>query len=405
MKKVTFLTQYYLPEMGAPPARISETASGLVAKGHIVKVITAVPNRPDGMVHEGFRENAFYKSLENKITVVRVAIFLPKIFGDFINRLFSEASFVVSALIFGLRELKDSDIIIIQNPPLFSGLASPILKALTNAKVINWCSDIWPDLHLELGTLQKRGVVTIVMRLIQKISLRFSDAVAVTTTRTIDQVRNVYGVDKTFLWPNAVDTSYFYPHDAKPSHRDNWGVDQTIFLVGYAGLHGNFQNLHVVLDAAKLITDSKVRFVLIGSGPQKPELRERVINEKIENVIFGDSMPRKSMPNALQAFDVLLVPLATPMPTTIPSKFYEYISSGKPVVVVSGSEISGIVVKHGLGAVYECGVAKSLAAEVIKLRQLGAIEVATIKDSARRLAVNFDRGKVVEKINSDLELL
>jgi colanic acid biosynthesis glycosyl transferase WcaI len=405
MKKVTFLTQYYLPEMGAPPARISETAFGLVAKGHVVKIVTSVPNRPEGQVHEGFRENFFYKSIENKIVVVRVSIFLPKIFGDFINRLLSETSFVVSALIFGLSELRGSDVIIIQNPPLFSGLASPILKILTNAKVINWCSDIWPDLHQELGTLQERGVVTNVMRLIQKISLRFSDAVAVTTSRTIDQVRNVYGVDKTFLWPNAVDTSFFYPHDAKPSHRDNWGVDQTSFLVGYAGLHGNFQNLHVVLDAAKLTTDSKVRFVLVGSGPQKPELRKRVINEKIDNVIFVESMPKSCMPNALQAFDVLLVPLATPMPTTIPSKFYEYISSGKPVVVVSGSEISDMVVKHGLGAVYECGAAKSLAREVIKLHQLGAVELATIKDNARRLAVNFDRTKVVDKINADLELL
>lgn len=405
MKKVTFLTQYYLPEIGAPPARISETAAGLVRRGHIVKVVTAVPNRPEGAVHEGFRDQFVYRSVENEISITRVAILIPKIFGDFVNRLISEASFVVSAVIFAFRELRGSEVIIIQNPPLFSGLLTPILKVITKAKVINWCSDVWPDLHLELGTLRKGGVVAKVMKLIQKISLYCADAVAVTTSKTIDQVQTVYGVNRTFLWPNAVDTSYFYPHEADANSRASWGVDGSDFVVGYAGLHGNFQDLNIVLDAAKLIVDGNVKFVLVGDGPQKPHLKARVVDEGIDNVILADAVLRASMPNTLQAFDILLVPLAKPMPTTIPSKFYECISSGKPVIVVAGSEISAIVEQHSLGSVYDCGDENSLFVEIVKLYKIGPTALSAVGERARKLAFDFDREKVVDRIHLDLESL
>ena len=402
MKKITFLTQYYVPEMGAPPARISETAFGLVQRGHIVKVVTAVPNRPEGRVHKGYQDKFVYRALENEISVTRVCIYLPNRFGDFVSRLLTEASFIVSVIVFAFRDLRDSDVIVIQNPPLFSGMLSFSLKFLTKAKIVNWCSDVWPDLHVELGTLNKRNIVTKVMRVMQKISLHYSDAVAVTTKNSINQVQTVYGAKKCFLWPNGVDTSYFYPHTAEARLSERWRVKSTDFVIGYAGLHGNFQNLHVVLDAAKLLANSEIKLVLIGSGSQKSELMARVTDEKLNNVIMVDALPREDIPNVLQSFDVLLVPLARPMPTTIPSKFYECLSSGKPVLAVADSEISSMVDEYDLGAVYECGSATSLAEELVMLSQADGDVLAMMGKNARNLAFDYDRKKIVDRIHVDL---
>lgn len=402
MKRITFLTQYYVPEMGAPPARISETAIGLAQRGHIVNVITAVPNRPEGRINKDYQDKYEYRSVENEVSVIRVGIYLPRMFGDFVNRLITEASFIVSVLIFAFGDLRSSDTIVIQNPPLFSGMLSFVLKFLTKAKVVNWCSDVWPDLHVELGTLTEKGVITKVMRLMQKISLVNSDAVAVTTKNSVKQVKAVYGAKKCFLWPNGVDTSYFYPHVAEPKLRESWGVNATDFLVGYAGLHGNFQNLHTVLDAAKLLASTQVKFVLIGSGAQKSELVARVAKERIENVIMGEALPRREIPNALQAFDVLIVPLAKPMPSTIPSKFYECLSSGKPLMAVADSEISAIVEEYKLGSVYDCGNADSLAKQLKVLSLADDNELAVMANNARNLAFEYDRKKIITRIQENL---
>ena len=45
----------------------------------------------------------------------------------------------------------------------------------------------------------------------------------------------------------------------------NWNLSNSKFVVGYAGLHGNFQNLNTVLDACKLLQlkNSKIHIVLV----------------------------------------------------------------------------------------------------------------------------------------------
>jgi hypothetical protein len=42
--KLTILTQYYPPEIGAPQRRLSSLARHFVRAGHEVRVLTAMPN-------------------------------------------------------------------------------------------------------------------------------------------------------------------------------------------------------------------------------------------------------------------------------------------------------------------------------------------------------------------------
>jgi hypothetical protein len=48
--KVTLLTQYYPPEVGAPQARIAALARGLSARGAEVTVRTFFPHYPSGSI-------------------------------------------------------------------------------------------------------------------------------------------------------------------------------------------------------------------------------------------------------------------------------------------------------------------------------------------------------------------
>src|SRR5690348_13869337 len=52
--RVLFLSQHFAPEITAARARVEAFASGLSQLGHEVEVITAVPNHPAGVVHEGY---------------------------------------------------------------------------------------------------------------------------------------------------------------------------------------------------------------------------------------------------------------------------------------------------------------------------------------------------------------
>ena len=52
--KIIILTQYYLPEIGAPQARLSELAEHFSKLGNEVTILTAMPNYPTGYIFEGY---------------------------------------------------------------------------------------------------------------------------------------------------------------------------------------------------------------------------------------------------------------------------------------------------------------------------------------------------------------
>lgn len=404
-RKVCFFTQYYLPEMGAPPARISEVAKTLVERGYDVSVITAVPNRPQGKIKCGYEKKNYYQSYENGVHVHRVKVFLPRYLGAGAGRLITEASFCFFAFYYTFSIIRKSQVVIIQNPPLFSGLFACLVKFSSNSKVINWCSDIWPDLLIELGSLKKNSVISQSMKLIQRINFAFSDAVAVTTPKSAKALQKNYNPKKVLLWRNGVDTEFFKPRERGFDYRKEWGLSSSKFIVGYAGLHGNFQNLNTLLDACKLLMCDypDIHVALVGDGVQKEQLNKRKKTENIENLSFYDPLNRGAMPDLLQSFDALIVPLAQPMPTTIPSKFYEALSAGKPIIVVSDSEMSSIVDDNEVGALYICGNEQSLASAIRRLADLDKASIREMGENARQLSLEFDRQKIVAKIEEDIE--
>ena len=69
--KIAIICQYYLPEIGAPPARISELAEAWSKAGHEVTVVTGLPNHPTGRVPAAYRGTIFKKERTGSVEVWR----------------------------------------------------------------------------------------------------------------------------------------------------------------------------------------------------------------------------------------------------------------------------------------------------------------------------------------------
>src|SRR2546425_12402524 len=119
--KLTILSQYYPPEVGAPQARLSELAAAFVRRGHQVTVLTAMPNYPVGRIHEGYG-GLFRREVRDGVQVIRTFIY-PTQSAGLIRRLANYFSFVVSSALFGTFLLTPQDYLLVESPPLFLGLA------------------------------------------------------------------------------------------------------------------------------------------------------------------------------------------------------------------------------------------------------------------------------------------
>jgi glycosyltransferase involved in cell wall biosynthesis len=192
-----------------------------------------------------------------------------------------------------------------------------------------------------------------------------------------------------------VDTGTFTPHRATDDARRLLARDGRAVAL-YAGLHGLAQGLGQLLDAAERLTwESGIDIVLVGDGPEKPALVRRAEERGLKHVRFLPPQPREQMPALLAASDMILVPLKMHLPGAVPSKLYEAMASGRPVVLVATGEPADIVRTHDAGVVLEPGAVDALATALQRLHDDPAERARLGANGRRAVEASFDRSRIV----------
>src|SRR5882724_12218343 len=151
--RITILTQYYPPEIGAPQNRLSDLAARLVDAGHQVEVLTAMPSYPRGKVYPGYG-GLISREHKDGVQILRTFIY-PTRSAALLPRLLNYFSFLFSSAFFGSFLLRRADYLLVESPPLFLGLAAIWLSRLKRARLIFNVSDLWPDSAVHLGIISK----------------------------------------------------------------------------------------------------------------------------------------------------------------------------------------------------------------------------------------------------------
>ena len=69
--KITLITQYYKPEMGAPQNRLYEMCTGLKKLGADISIITGMPNYPTGKIFDEYKHKCSMTEVVDEIPVKR----------------------------------------------------------------------------------------------------------------------------------------------------------------------------------------------------------------------------------------------------------------------------------------------------------------------------------------------
>jgi glycosyltransferase involved in cell wall biosynthesis len=158
------------------------------------------------------------------------------------------------------------------------------------------------------------------------------------------------------------------------------------------------------VDAADALrTEDDLKFILIGDGPEKHGLLQQARQRDVSNIRFLDPVPTAEMPELLAAADVVLVTLKMYIPGAVPSKLYEAMASGRPIVLVASGEAAEIVREHRAGIVVEPGDLAGLARALQTLRAQPYLR-RTLGENGRRAAErHFDRAEIVTRFIEHLE--
>ena len=391
--RVLFLTPTFSPETGARAARVFELTKRLAAAGHEVRVLTAMPNYPTGRVFDGYRGKLRTVEDVEGVRVVRTGIWASNS-PRALPRLSSYLSFALSALLLGAWRLGRQDVVIFESPPLPQVPVGLAIGRITRAKVVMSVADIWPGVALRLGYPIGRLPLA-ALHLLERMGYRCADAVSVTTPAAMEQIeRRFPGVAVTVIG-NGADLETFHPSLRSQDVRSSLGAGPDDFLVGYCGLHGIFHGLETMVDAAvRLRGHPRMKFVMVGDGPTKDALMRRAEEHRLSNIRFEDAMPRRDVAAILASCDAGLAPLAAELPGTMPSKVYETLASGVPLVVSRGCEGEGLVNEFDVGRTFRPLDSSGLAAALLDLAD-PARDPDDMRQRCRGLAERFDRATAV----------
>ena len=386
--------------MGAPPVRLFELATRMRDKGHDITVITAVPNRPIGRIFDGYRGKLRMVEDLQGIKVIRTWLWPTKSAKSF-QRMRCDCSFMCTSALLGSWGVGKQDILIYQSPPLVSVLNAYVISRLTGAKTIMWNGDIWPDILVDSGQLKHSFAADVMFRL-QRFGCNNADLVAVTNPGAEQQILKRYPHVKTIIWSNGVDVSLFRPELQSDDIRKSLGAKSGDFLVGYIGLHGRFQGLDVILGAAERLKDKPhIKFFMMGEGVEKQRLMTLAKKKKIANLTFYNARPKKEIPSILASCDTSLVPLICRMQGTMPSKAYEALATGVPIIVSKGCQAESLVDVYKVGRTFEPMNVKELVAGVLDLVR-STEGVNQVRKDCRKLAMRFDRNVLADRVNQTL---
>ncbi len=351
--KLLILTQYFPPEIGAPQNRLFELAVRLKKLGVDVTVLTAMPNYPQMKIYAGYENKKYiYEEIEG-LPVHRSSIYLPTS-KSIIQRLLNYFSFVYSSAKIGNSKIGEVDVILCESPPLFLGYSALYLKRKKKAKLVFNVSDLWPESAEKLGVVTNKWMLKLAYNLEKKL---YQKSILVTgqTQGICKSINERFPSVKTYWLPNGVDVSYYNPEEVKSTWRKDNGFEESDVLFLYAGIIGLAQGLEIILKAAEQLKHQPhFKFIMLGSGPVKPELQLYKTEKQLNNVYFFDAVQKNEMPAIVKAIDVSIIPLRKLelFLGAIPSKIFESLAMEKPIILCVDGEARELFVNQGQCALY-----------------------------------------------------
>lgn len=107
------------------------------------------------------------------------------------------------------------------------------------------------------------------------------------------------------------------------------------FIVAYTGNHAAANALEYFIDAAALMKDERVKFVLVGGGNEKQALINRAKEKASDNVLFLDPVAKENMGALLSQVDAAYMGLAKCglfKYGVSPNKLFDYMLAARPVI-------------------------------------------------------------------------
>jgi glycosyltransferase involved in cell wall biosynthesis len=176
------------------------------------------------------------------------------------------------------------------------------------------------------------------------------------------------GIERVELWSRGIDKELFDPSRRSAKLRQTWSAEGRTVII-YAGRFVPYKDVEVVMSLYERFGDEglgeRVRFVMIGSGPEEAEMRRRM-----PEAVFTGYLTGMALPEAYASGDIFLFPSTTEAFCNVA---LEALATGLPAVVSDVGGCKELVERSGGGFVAKAGDVGDFYACCTRLMQDGEL--------------------------------
>jgi glycosyltransferase involved in cell wall biosynthesis len=347
------------------------------------------------VLFDGYR-NRFRAQTEfmEGVRVVRVWSYLAPNAGTG-RRIVNYLSYAAGAVVASLR-LPRPDVVIATSPQFFCGWAGVWASRLKRAPLVLEVRDIWPESIEAVGALRNRGLLRFLEFLERRMYRAAREIVTVGNGYRDNLLGKVAGERRISVITNGVDLARFAPAPPNAPLLRKWDLEGK-FVCSYLGTIGMAHGLEVVLGAARRLQAQgrdDIRFVLAGDGAARRQLIEAAQDAGLNHmVVFPGRLSREEAPELLASSHASLVHLkkCELFTTVIPSKIFETMAMGRPIIMGVEGESRDIVLEAGAGLPMEPNCPDSLVSCVTRLADDPMLLHSLGQAGRRSVAERFSR--------------
>lgn len=368
--KILEMPPYYLPEQISSTHLTSDLTEGFVNQGWLVENIVPTPCR--GISEDTRRE--YSKKLYEEKYNGSVKVYRFPIWKEGRNPVGRAIRYFLSNLIQAHKGIKIQDVDIIlggSTPPIQGLLCGYVAKRLSKKSgkkvpFLYFLQDVFPDSLVTTGLAKEGGVLWRIGRFVENKVYKNADKIIVIGDSIKKNIiKKGVPNNKVVVISNWIDLSTVKPIPQNKNRLfEEYGLDKNKFTVCYAGNLGAAQGTEIIFEAAKLLSEEDIQFVIFGRGRDYETLEDYVNKKSVSNIKLYPILPQDRVSEVYSLGDINLITCKKGVgKTALPSKLWSILACNKRVVASYDldSDLASIIMDNQFGVCVQPGDSEALA--------------------------------------------
>lgn len=335
-----------------------------------------------------FKGNYFFEEI-NKVKTYWLNTFkLAKGSSSSLKRILSWFHFEWQLFFLNKKNIQKPDVIIVSSLSLLTVINGYLFSRKYKCKFVFEVRDIWPLSLVELGGFSRLNPFIILLTWIEKFGYQKANIIVGTMPNLVEHVENTIGkTNKCFTIPQGYSPDFYNNQEIlEQSYIDKF-IPKDKFIVAYAGTINSNNPIDVLIEAARILKNDSIFFLIVGDGNRREALIEK--SNDLPNVIFAPSIPKSKVNHLLNLTSVCFDSFSSDLAKygLSRNKWIDYMYAGKPIIC-SYSGYRSMINESDSGSFIEYNNSELLADEILKYAKMDTFELAAKGRRAHEYIVN-----------------